>query len=94
VPGHWIHNLATGKLVRTIHVAFVEYQPAHVPTALLVAPCTSQASPPSGLESRGSHHYCQSLVRGHQATRSPDQQPFHSHGRYSRGRPPTLSMSA
>jgi hypothetical protein len=51
--GYWLLNLAIGKLVRSIHVAFVESQPAHAPAAPPVACGTSQASPPSGLEHGG-----------------------------------------
>jgi hypothetical protein len=46
-PGYWLLNLATGKLVISIHVVFVESQPAHAPAASPVASCTSQASPSS-----------------------------------------------
>jgi hypothetical protein len=36
-PSYWLLNLANGKLVRSIHVAFVESQPAHAPAAPPVA---------------------------------------------------------
>jgi hypothetical protein len=52
-PGYWILNLATGKLVRTIHVTFVESQPAHAPIAPPIAFGTSQASPPNGIKHKG-----------------------------------------
>jgi hypothetical protein len=52
-PEYWDFNLATGKLLRTFHVAFVESQPAYAPTAPSVASRTSQASPPSGLDPGG-----------------------------------------
>jgi hypothetical protein len=52
-PGYWLLNLATGKPVRTIHVAFVESQPAHAPPTPSVPFGTSQVSPPNGLEHGG-----------------------------------------
>jgi hypothetical protein len=52
-PCYWILNLASGKLVRTIHVAFVESQPAEAPPTPSVAYGTFQASPSNSLEPRG-----------------------------------------
>jgi hypothetical protein len=52
-PGYRLLSLATGKLVRTIHVAFVESQPKYAYPTPSVPYGTSQASPPNGLELGG-----------------------------------------
>jgi hypothetical protein len=51
-PGHWIHNLATCHLLRTINVAFVESRTAHHPPSPPPPGHSgaSTASPTSGLE--------------------------------------------
>jgi hypothetical protein len=84
-PGYSILNLATGKLGRTIHVAFVKSQPAHAPLAPPVACSTSQTSPSNCLEHEGGHQ-CQYLVCGHHALHNPYQQPFCGLGRHCIGR--------
>jgi hypothetical protein len=51
--GYWIMNLVTGKLIRTIHVAFDESQDAHVLQPTPASLSASNGSQPSNVNPRG-----------------------------------------
>eukprot|EP00873_Tetraselmis_striata_P028973 jgi/Tetstr1/449237/TSEL_036442.t1 len=47
-PGYWLYNLQSGRVIRSVHVAFLEGIPAHAPppsTPADVPPCAHLASP-------------------------------------------------
>eukprot|EP00873_Tetraselmis_striata_P005251 jgi/Tetstr1/425515/TSEL_001526.t1 len=47
-PGYWLYNLQSGRVIRSVHVAFLEGIPAHAPppsTPADVPPCAHLAGP-------------------------------------------------